>query len=107
MTVTEFKILALEYGAGCLQAELAGFCNFFHLKDVTITYQLDGDKCDIYLNDKGESSLVRTIYFENVAMAIRFPGGLINDILDKLKAKYDLQEPGVITVPLSSESEEK
>lgn len=107
MTVTEIKTLALEYGAGCLQAEVAGFCNFFHLKDVFITYQMDGDKCDVFLNDKGEVTPIRTIYFEDVAMAVRFPGGIVNETLDKLKAKYNLQEPGIINVPLSSESEEQ
>lgn len=107
MTVAEIKTLALEYGAGCLGAEVAGFCNFFHLTDVFITYQMSEDKCDIFLNDKGEIEQIYTMYFKDVAMAVRFPGGIVNTILDKLKAKYNLQEPGMISVPLNSEGEEQ
>lgn len=104
MSKEELELFFIDYASIILQAEFISFCKHFHLEDVSIDYELEDNVSKIYLNDKGERTLVGTMDYKAAVMSMRHVGDFIDDIFDGIVKKYNLVTTPVIeTVKEGSE----
>ena len=93
------KKLAISYASNCLRGECISFCKYFKAEGIELFIEEHDDHNDIVLSDKGELSQLGSIYFEDVAVAMRYPSIYLGEALNAIKEKYDLQDPNITIIP--------